>query len=91
MMTKMMTKKMKKKNGQQVTRITAPLTIFMEPSLTSIPAKELFKQADNLYTKSTGAKSNLIYSESWAREAFQVLIFLGMARLEKGVYYKITK
>ena len=77
-----------KEKLEKVTRLRAALDVLFKNPADRMEAKELFKQADEIYSKAHNKPSNLALAEAWAREAMAVASYFGLAKLESGFFIK---
>jgi hypothetical protein len=77
-----------KEKVEKVTRLSAALDVLFKNPADRMEAKELFKQADEIYAKAHNKPANLAFAEAWAREAMAVAIYFGLVKLESGFFIK---
>jgi hypothetical protein len=77
-----------KEKVEKVTRLKAALDVLFKSSSDRMEAKELFRQADEIYAKAHNKASNLAFAEAWAREAMSVANYFGLVKLEDGFFIK---
>ena len=77
-----------KEKVEKVTRLRAALDVFFKNPADRMEAKELFKQADEIYSKAHNKPANLAFAEAWAREAMAVANYFGLVKLESGFFIK---
>ena len=77
-----------KERVEKATRLRAALDVFFKNPADRMEAKELFKQADEIYAKAHNKPPNLAFAEAWAREAMAVANYFGLVKLESGFFIK---
>ena len=77
-----------KEKVEKVTRLRAALDVLFKNPVDRMEAKELFKQADEIYAKAHNKPPNLAFAEAWAREAMAVANYFGLVKLESGFFIK---
>jgi hypothetical protein len=77
-----------KEKVEKVTRLRAALDVLFKNPADRMEAKELFKQADEIYAKAHNKPANLPFAEAWARESMAVASYFGLVKLEDGFFIK---